>query len=159
MKNILIALDYNPSAQKVAENGYALAKALNANVTLLHVLADYTYYSSLNYSPIMGFNSFINSDFSQMAENEALTKAAEDFLIKTRTHLLNENIQVLIKDGSTADQIIATAQEINADVIVLGKYNKSSFEKVMLGSVTESMLSNSKTPLFIVPTIDEQEED
>ena len=157
MKNILIALDYNPSAQKVAENGNALAKALNAQVTLLHVLADYTYYSSLNYSPIMGFNSFINSDFSQMEEVEALNKAAEDFLIKTRTYLADENIKVLIKDGSTAEQILATAQEINADIIVLGKYNKSALEKVMLGSVTEHMLTKSKTPLFIVPTIDEEE--
>ena len=155
MKNILIALDYNPSAQELAENGYALATALNAQVTLLHVLADYTYYSSLNYSPIMGFNSFINSDFSHMEEMEALTKAAEDFLIKTRTHLVDENIKVLIKDGPIAEQILATAMEINADVIVLGKYNKNSSEKVMIGSVTEHMLTKSTTPLFIVPTIDE----
>lgn len=157
MKNILIALDYNPSAQKVAENGYALATTLNAQVTLLHVLADYTYYSSLNYSPIMGFNSFINSDFSQIEEVEALTKAAEDFLIKTRSHLADETIKVLTRDGSTAEQILATAKEINADIIVLGKYNKSAIEKVMLGSVTEHMLSKSTTPLFIIPTVDEEE--
>ena len=30
MKKILIALDYNPTAQKVAETGYKLAKAMNA---------------------------------------------------------------------------------------------------------------------------------
>jgi len=30
MKKILIALDYNPSAQKIAETGYALAKSMNA---------------------------------------------------------------------------------------------------------------------------------
>lgn len=156
MKNILIALDYNPSAQTIAENGYALASTLNAQVTLLHVLADYTYYSSLNYSPIMGFNSFINSDFTQMEGSEALASAAEDFLIKTRSHLGNENIKVLTRDGSTAEQILTTAKEINADIIVLGKYNKSAIEKVMLGSITEHLLNKSTIPLFIIPTVDEE---
>jgi nucleotide-binding universal stress UspA family protein len=43
MKKILIALDYNPTAQQVAETGYKLAKSMNAKVLLLHVVADYTY--------------------------------------------------------------------------------------------------------------------
>ena len=53
MKKILIALDYNPSAEKIAEAGYALAKATNAAVILMHVVADPVYYSNLDYSPIM----------------------------------------------------------------------------------------------------------
>ena len=46
MKKILIALDYNPTAQKIAETGFSLAKAMNAQVVLLHVIADPVYYSS-----------------------------------------------------------------------------------------------------------------
>ena len=38
MKKILIALDYDPPAQKIAETGYALAKDMNAEVVLLHVV-------------------------------------------------------------------------------------------------------------------------
>jgi nucleotide-binding universal stress UspA family protein len=60
MKKILIAIDYNPTAQNIAQTGYSLAKSMNAEVTLLHVVADYTYYSSLDYSPILGFDSFSN---------------------------------------------------------------------------------------------------
>ena len=37
MKKILIALDYNPTAQKVAEVGFSMAKSMNAKVLLLHV--------------------------------------------------------------------------------------------------------------------------
>jgi len=157
MKKILIALDYDPSAQNVAESGYALANSMQANVTLLHVMADYAYYSSVNYSPIMGFNSFINSDFSQVAESEALTKAAEDFLIKTRTFLGDESIQVLIKDGNAGDQILETAKEMNADFIVLGKHSRSVIEKIIMGSVTQKVLQQSKIPLLIIPTETESE--
>jgi nucleotide-binding universal stress UspA family protein len=49
MKKILIALDYNPTAERIAKTGYEMAKSMNAEVTLLHVIADYTYYSSLDY--------------------------------------------------------------------------------------------------------------
>jgi nucleotide-binding universal stress UspA family protein len=51
MKRILIALDYDPSAQKVAETGLSFAKAMKAEITLLHVLAnqqDYKLTASLN---------------------------------------------------------------------------------------------------------------
>lgn len=37
MKKILIALDYNPTVQKMAKAGYALAKAMNAKAILLQL--------------------------------------------------------------------------------------------------------------------------
>ncbi len=60
MKKILIAIDYAPSAQKVAEMGYEIGKALQAKMTLLHVIEDTNYYASV-YDPIMGFGGFNNA--------------------------------------------------------------------------------------------------
>ena len=59
MNRVLIALDYNPTAQKVAELGFSMAKAMNAEVILLHVITDPQFYSSAGYSPIMGFAGYI----------------------------------------------------------------------------------------------------
>lgn len=36
MNKVLIALDYNLTAQKVAEAGFSMAKSMNAEITLLH---------------------------------------------------------------------------------------------------------------------------
>ena len=44
----MIALDYNPTAQNIAETDYRLAKEMNARTILLHVISD-PYYISLNY--------------------------------------------------------------------------------------------------------------
>jgi hypothetical protein len=41
MKKVLIAIDYNPGVQKVAEAGHALAKSLSAGTILLHVVSDH----------------------------------------------------------------------------------------------------------------------
>src|SRR5687768_13350096 len=112
MKKILIALDYNPSAKKIAETGYALAKAMNAHTILLHVTSDAAYYSSLNYSPIMGFESFSNLDVIQTDTVEKLKKAAQRYLDRSRQHLGDETIQTIIKDGDFGDSILQTANEM-----------------------------------------------
>lgn len=55
MKKVLIALDYDSTAQKVAKAGFSIAKSINAKVILLNVITDPVYYPSVRYSPIMGF--------------------------------------------------------------------------------------------------------
>ena len=85
MKKVLIALDYNPTAQKVAELGFAMAKAMNAEIALLHVISDPVYYSSVNYSPIMGFTGFMDMDPQQLNINEELKKASQHFLENQNT--------------------------------------------------------------------------
>ena len=60
MKKILIALDYDPTAQKVAETGFKLAKSLNAKVTLLHVTKDAAIYDTPGFSPVMGYTGYVD---------------------------------------------------------------------------------------------------
>lgn len=38
MKKVLIAVDYDPTARKVVELGFSLAKSMGAEVILLHVV-------------------------------------------------------------------------------------------------------------------------
>jgi hypothetical protein len=40
IKKVLIALDYDPTAQKVAEQGFLLAKNLGGEAVLLHGISD-----------------------------------------------------------------------------------------------------------------------
>lgn len=152
MKKVLIALDYDPSAQSVAEAGYKLAKSMNAQVYLLHVVSDATYYSSLNYSPIMGFDSFSNLDIVQTEAVVELQEAAKDFLDKSRQHLGDSTIQTITRGGDFGDSIIDVATEIDADVIVMGTHSRRGLEKILMGSVAEKVLRKSAVPMFIIPT-------
>ena len=152
MKKILIALDYDPSAQKIAETGYALAKSMNARVILLHVVSDAAYYSSLNYSPIMGFDSFSNLDIVQTTAVEELKKAAKNYLDKSKQHLGDETIETVIKDGDFGESILDAATEMNVDIIVMGSHGRRGFDKILMGSVAEKVLHKTTIPLFVIPT-------
>ena len=49
MKKILIAIDYNACAQKVAETGFECARAMNAEISIVHAISDIAYYFSREY--------------------------------------------------------------------------------------------------------------
>ena len=145
-------MDYDPAAQKIAETGYALAKSMNAKVILLHVVSDAAYYSSLNYSPIMGFDSFSNLDILQTDIVEELKKGAQEYLDKSKQHLGDETIQTVVKEGDFAKGILDVAAEMNADVIVMGSHGRRGLDKILMGSVAERFYIKTTIPLFIIPT-------
>jgi len=151
MKTILIALDYDASAQKVAEVGYAMAEAMKASVTLLHVIAEPVYYTSTVYSPIMGFGGFMDVDLLQPNLLDYLKKTSLDFLTSTKKHLADDTIKILVTEGDFAVSILEVANELHADIIVMGSHSRKWLENIVMGSVAEKVLQLSNIPLFIVP--------
>lgn len=152
MKNVLIALDYDPTAQIVAEKGYELAQSIGARVTLVHVLSNEVYYYSRAYSPIMGFEGFATGKSSEVSQNDYLKEAAYRYLEDTTKFLGDEEIVTLVKEGDFADMILATADSIAADAIVIGSHSRRWLEKIVMGSVTEKVLKLTQIPLYIIPT-------
>ena len=123
MKKVLIALDYNPTAQKVAEIGFSMANTMKAEVILLHVISDLVYYTSTEYSPIMGFTGFMNMDPLQLDSVKGLKKTSQQFLDKSKRHLGDKSIQTLVKEGDFAESILKTAKNLHVDVIVMGSHS------------------------------------
>ena len=152
MKKILIALDYDPSAQKVAEAGYEIAKSMGAETTLLHILTDPIYYSSIEYSPITGYTGFTDTTQAQMDSIESLNKASQHFLDHIKIHLDDNDIQTIVKEGDLGDTILKVAKKMHADVIVMGSHSRRWLENIVIGSVTEKVLHLCTKPLFIIPT-------
>ncbi len=151
-KKVLIAMDYNPTAQKVAEGGFSLAKSMNAEVVLLHVITDPVFYATSGYSPIMGFSGFAEVSPMVLDSVDGLKNASLQYLDKSRQHLGDKTIQTMVKEGDFAETILATAKEVHADIIVIGSHSQKWLENILMGSVTEKVLHHTSIPLFIIPT-------
>jgi nucleotide-binding universal stress UspA family protein len=152
MKKVLIALDYNPTAQKVAEVGFSIAKSMNAEVTLLHVITDPVFYAAAGYSPIMGFAGYVDVNPVELSSVQGLKKASLEYLEKSKQHLGDKSIHTIVKEGDFADSILDAAKEVHADIIVVGSHSRKWLENIVMGSVTEKVLHHTSIPLFIVPT-------
>ena len=149
---MLIALDYDPSAQKVAEIGFSLSENQREEITLLHVIADPTYYASSVYDPIMGFGGYANVDLLQPDIINELKNTSLDFLEKSKHHLGDDTIKIMVKEGSIAESILDAAKELNADIIVMGSHSRRWLENILMGSITEYVLHHTTIPLFVIPT-------
>ena len=149
MKKVLVAIDYDPSAQKVAEEGHALAKGLAADLILLHVVAEQAYYSSLEFSPIMGFTGFTDQHIPEAVEAE-LKKEAQRYLDECKQHL-GGPVKTIVAEGLYADTILKIAAEEQADIIVIGRHSRRGLGKLLIGSVAEKVLHRSPVSLFIIP--------
>lgn len=152
MEKVLIALDYDPTAEKIAETGYALARAMGAEVILLHVVADPNYYSTLDYSPIMGYTGFSSPDMLMLIDDTEIKKASQEFLEQSKRHLADERITTLLGEGDCAEAILKAATDTNVDIIVMGTHSRRGLDKILMGSIAEKVLHHSDIPLFIIPT-------
>ena len=152
MKKILIALDYDPTAQKIAETGYELGKAMKAEIVLLHVISDPVYYSTSLMFPITGYNSYVDTGQMELDTIGNLKKVAAHFLEKTKLYLNDEHIKTFVGDGDTSETILSTAKELQANIIVMGSHSRKWLESILMGSVTENVFHHTVIPIFIVPT-------
>ncbi len=149
MKKVLITLDYNPSSEKVVNMGYELAKMMNAEVCLFHVLAEVRYYG-MQYEPFMGYEGYAFPVDYKIQEE--FVKVAQDYLNKTKAHLKGDNISTHLEEGDTANNILKYAEEWKADLIVMGTHSHSTLEKIFLGTVASSVLEHTTVPVYMVPT-------
>jgi nucleotide-binding universal stress UspA family protein len=152
MKKVLIALDYDPSAQKVAEKGFVLAQSMNAEVILLHVVSDPLSYTLFEHVTIVGFAGHNEPEKPLKSNDETLKEKSLSFLKKIRQHLKSKDIQLLVKEGDVAEVILSIAKSFRIDLIIMGSQSHRQLEKVIVGSSTEKVLSKTTIPLLIIPT-------
>jgi len=142
IQKVLIAMDYDETSQKVAEVGFSMAKAMNAETVLLHVISEQpVYYSAYTYMRELRVD--IIGD---------LKKSIQKFLDKSKAYLGDDSIVTILKEGDIAQTILNTAEELNADIIVMGSHSRKWLENIIMGSEAADVLKKTTIPLFIVPT-------
>lgn len=152
MKKVLIAIDYNPVSEKVAKEGYELAKNLNAEVCLIHVLDDVGFYGA-QYPTFMGYDGYsgMGPDFNVAME---MNNIAREFMDSAKKHLQDPQVKTHIAEGDTAKTILNYGEEWGASLLVMGTHSHSVLEKLFLGTVAEKILEKTKIPVYLVPVKD-----
>jgi nucleotide-binding universal stress UspA family protein len=152
MKKVLIALDYDPTAQKVAEIGFSMAKNMNAEVTLLHVISDPEHYASTKHITIMGFAGCIEDVPLKLDSIDDRKNLAQKFLERSKEHLGDNNILTRVEEGDFAGSILKAANDLHADIIVMGSHSRKWLQNIVIGSVSEKVLHHTSIPVFVIPT-------
>lgn len=140
-KNILVPVDvYETSlADKALQHAQFLAQSASGKIHLLHVIP--------RFSPELT-RGFI-SDARKMDEymiNNSKEKLAE--LVK-KINLLPDEVHLHIRSGNIRDEVIKLADELSADVILVGSRNPN-IQTHLLGSEAASIVRYAHVPVFVI---------
>ena len=58
---------------------------------------------------------------------------------------------VLIDQGEPFEFIVAEAERVHADMIIMGSHGQSAVSKMLLGSVAHKVSMKAKAPVLLVP--------
>lgn len=152
IEKVLIAIDYDPSAQKVAEVGLSLSRNGETEFTILHVITESNKYSLNKHITIMGFGGNNEVAPSKLESIDDIKNEVLLYLEKTKHHLGDKYIQTIVVEGDITESILRTAKDLHVDVIVLGFQKNNPRESSSDLSITENILHKTHIPLFVIPT-------
>jgi nucleotide-binding universal stress UspA family protein len=135
---ILIALDRGDPAQWAFEVAADLAARTAAKVLLVHVLPPPT--------SLVGEFVVVLQDLDTKHHNEA------DALLHKFQSRLPEGVDshTAVREGAPAEQILAAADQWQADLIVLGTHSRGRLARLLLGSTAEDVIRRSNCPVITV---------
>jgi nucleotide-binding universal stress UspA family protein len=141
-KHILIPTDGSELSKLALEEGVALAKALNARVTIITVT---TPFHIITASPVM------LTDTPERYE-EHVTATAGEYLDEGKKIAAAAGVEcnvLHIEHEHPYKAIIDTAQEQGCDAIQMASHGRRGISAVLLGSETLKVLTHSTIPVIV----------
>jgi nucleotide-binding universal stress UspA family protein len=132
LKTILLATDLLPASQEAAHVAVQLAAAFGSRVTVLHVL-----------EPMPHWPVALHEHREQVAQ------PLREFTGRLATQKM-EVAEPLVAVGPPADTIVQKANEIDADLILIGAGELSRFERYSMGPVATAVIEHAPQPVLAV---------
>jgi nucleotide-binding universal stress UspA family protein len=139
MKKILIATDGSAAAREAVEFGLELAQEHAAEVTFVHVapVLDRSFVAGIGVPAALPHRI-----------DEVDRKPLEDALATAAERDVTAKAELLA--GAPADEIVAYADTIDADLVVVGSRGRGGVATALLGSVSRGVLHEARRPVLVV---------
>jgi nucleotide-binding universal stress UspA family protein len=135
-RRILLAYDGSDASTKACELALDLARRYGAGLTVLSVAR----------AP----------EFGDEVETEAVIENSRAYheklldTVRTRATASGIDATFAVRVGHPTEQIIAEAERIQADLVVLGHRGKTLFQRLRLGSVSKQVVQYADCPVLVV---------
>jgi universal stress protein A len=133
IRTILFATDFSPSSEAALPLACALARDYGARLVLVHVSGPPTV---LDYRAMAMSGELVNPGEAAKEQFAQLGPALRGIAAECR-----------IEEGDAAKEILRVADDIGADVIVMGTHGRTGLAR-LLGSVAEKVIRLAKCPVL-----------
>jgi nucleotide-binding universal stress UspA family protein len=143
MQKIMIATDGSDMSKKAVKSGIDIAHHAKGCIIAVYVI-DISRLSHLpGYAMLPGLKDKVSELMKE--EGRQATQFAAD-----QAQMMNVPCRKIIAQGNPSQEIIKSAQEIEADLIVIGSRGRTGVEKFLLGSVAEKVVLQSSIPVLMI---------
>lgn len=152
---ILVARDLSKESSRVIRYALELGCKFHAQVHVLHVMPTVDS-SVLNMVALtMGPDNLAKFNAANEAELAEKTREQLHVIIQEENELMECEIEhpplIEVHHGDAAPMILAVADRLDVDMIVLGSHSKGKLHYAFLGSVAEKILRKTNRAVTIVP--------
>ncbi len=141
-KHILVPVDGSSTAQLAVDRAIGLAKAFGSRVTAIFVIDPYPF-TGVGTDFAYGQAEYLSA---ATAEANAAIKAA-----KSSFDTAGVGVDTSVIEAHAAWRgVVQAAVSVQADLIVMGSHGRNGLEKLVLGSVTQAVLSHTRLPVLVV---------
>lgn len=144
--HILVAVDGSDLASRALDHALKLAKALGSQVTIVTVTEPAALVGG-------GYGAVAGTAYDPIPELiEAQEQGAKALLAKAVETAKAAGIDAktaYVSDSFPAEGIISTANNIKADLIVMGSHGRRGFGRLLLGSQTSNVLAHTTIPVLV----------
>lgn len=135
-EHVLLPTDGSDAAEVAIDEALGVAELTDATVHALSVVED------ASYPPV--------PDAAVATLDESMREVAEAALGEVRSRATERGLeyQAAVKRGAPAEQILDYADAADVDLIVMGTQGRSNLDRVLLGSVTETVVRNADVPVM-----------
>ena len=144
-KRILVPIDFSEHSARTVLSAISLASRDNATIQLLHVfqMADYVV------TPFAQRKHLSKLDPSRVSVAE---QEARESLAAFEQQVVSRGIkaEAYIRVGYPFDEIVAMADHLNVDLIVIGSRGLSGMTRLLVGSTAQRVVEHAPCPVLVV---------
>jgi nucleotide-binding universal stress UspA family protein len=145
-RRLLVPTDGTPLAAHARKTALALARAFDATITAVHVIAPYSLEAAAEAGGA-GPPTVSREEYQRLAE-----RRGRACLRKVVAGARRAGVPVqaaLVTSDDTAEAIADAAREHGCDLVVMATSNRTGFARLMLGSVTAEVVARSPAPVLV----------
>ncbi|MGB9699670.1 MAG: universal stress protein [Thermodesulfobacteriota bacterium] len=155
IKKILYATDLSKNSAYAFRYAVNSAQKHDAQIYILHVMETLPSAAEGLLTQFIGEEKLKEKKEEKKKDmvrriQERLRRFAEREL-KDDPQTLKRVVAIDVVSGNPAAEILRKAQEVKADVVIMGSHGKGIIPHAFLGSVSEQVLHRIRKPVFIIP--------
>lgn len=145
VRRLLVAIDDAGTTPRVLDYARGLARRLDAGITALHVLSPTILHRVRGVSALHGSRELSREEI----QNEFRSLADRWIARLVDSGIERGRVDTAIAFGDAAREILATADRIDADMIVMGSRGAGAVRRALLGSVVSEVLRDASRPVLV----------